>query len=130
MTKGRWILAAIILLAVGFATVQGLKPKPPPAVEVSMTTVQRQDLTRTVSAAGHLQARETVKVSSNVTGDLLSLAVKEGDQVKQGQVLGEIDKRREQSQVAQFRAAVASAAAQTVQLDASIAQDRRDLERV
>ena len=84
MTKGRWILAAIILLAVGFATVQGLKPKPPPAVEVSMTTVQRQDLTRTVSAAGHLQARETVKVSSNVTGDLLSLAVKEGDQVKQG----------------------------------------------
>ena len=130
MTKGRWILAALILLAVGFATVQGLKPKPPPAVEVSMTTVQRQDLTRTVSAAGHLQARETVKVSSNVTGDLLSLAVKEGDQVKQGQVLGEIDKRREQSQVAQFRAAVASAAAQIAQIEASIAQDKRDLARV
>src|ERR1043165_9347302 len=130
MTKGRWILAIIILLAVGFATAQGLKPHPPPPVEVSTGVVKRKDVTRTVTAAGHLQARETVKVSSNVTGDLLSLAVKEGDRVKQGQVLGEIDKRREQSQVAQFRAAVASAAAQTVQLDASIAQDRRDLERV
>jgi HlyD family secretion protein len=130
MTKGRWILAAIILLAVGFATVRGLGPKPPPAVEVSTTTVKRQDLTRTVSAAGHLQAREMVKVSSNVTGDLLSLAVKEGDRVKQGQVLGEIDKRRDQAQVSQFRAAVASAAAQTVQIEASIAQDRRDIERV
>jgi HlyD family secretion protein len=130
MTKGRWILTTIILVAVGFATVRGLGPKPPPAVEVSMATVKRQDLTRTVSAAGHLQARETVKVSSNVTGDLLSLAVKEGDRVKQGQVLGEIDKRREQSQVAQFRAAVASAAALTVQIEASIAQDRRDVERI
>ena len=130
MTKGRWILAALILLAVGFATVRGLGPKPPPAVEVSMTTVKRQDLTRTVSAAGHLQAREMVKVSSNVTGDLLSLAVKEGDRVKQGQVLGEIDKRRDQAQVSQFRAAVGSAAAQTVQIEASIAQDRRDIERV
>jgi len=71
MTTGRWILAAIILLAVGFATVHGLRPHPPPPVDVSVATVKRQDLTRTVNAAGHLQARETVKVSSNVTGDLL-----------------------------------------------------------
>jgi HlyD family secretion protein len=130
MSKGRWILAAIILLAVGVATARGLGPKPPPPVEVNMTTVKRQDLTRTVSAAGHLQARETVKVSSNVTGDLLSLAVKEGDHVVKGQVLGEIDKRLEQSQVAQFRAATASAAAQILQIEASIAQDKRDLERM
>jgi HlyD family secretion protein len=82
MTIGRWILAVIILLAVGFATAQGLMPHPPPPVEVSLAVVKRQDVTRTVNAAGHLQARETVKVSSNVTGDLLSLSVKEGDHVK------------------------------------------------
>lgn len=130
MTIGRWILAVIILLAVGFATAQGLRPRPPPAVEVSTALVKRQDVTRTVSAAGHLQARETVKVSSNVTGDLLSLSVKEGDHVKSGQVLGQIDKRREESQVAQFRGAVASAVAQTAQVEATLAQDRRDLERL
>ena len=129
MTKGRWILAVLILLAVGAATAQGLRPHPPPPVEVSTATVKRQDLTRTVSAAGHVQARETVKVSSNVTGDLLSLSVKEGDVVKAGQILGQIDKRLEESQVAQFRGAVASAVAQTVQIDASIAQDKRDVER-
>ena len=121
MTKGGWILAAIILLLVGFATAQGLRPRPPPPVEVSTATVKRQDVTRTVSAAGHLQARETVKVSSNVTGDLLSLAVKEGDYVKQGQVLGQIDKRLGESQVAQFRGAVASAVAQTLQVEVSFA---------
>lgn len=130
MTKGRWILAVIILLAVGFATVQGLRPHPPPPVEVTTATVKKQDVTRTVNAAGHLQARETVKVSSNVTGDLLSLSVKEGDHVMPGQVLAQIDKRLEESQVAQFRGAVASAAAQIAQVDASIAQDQRDLARV
>src|SRR6478672_3583939 len=108
MTKGRWILAVIILLLVGLATAQGLRPKPPPAVEVSTAIVKRQDVTRTVSAAGHLQARETVKVSSNVTGDLLSLSVKEGDKVHRGQVLGQIDKRLYETQVTQFRGAVAS----------------------
>jgi HlyD family secretion protein len=129
MTKGRWILALLILIAVGFATAQGLRPHPPPPVEITTATVKRQDVTHTVSAAGHLQARETVKVSSNVTGDLLSLSVKEGDHVVSGQILGQIDKRLEESQVAQFRGAVASAAAQTVQIEASIAQDQRDLER-
>jgi HlyD family secretion protein len=129
MTKGRWILAVIILVAVGFATAQGLKPHPPPPVDVSTSVVKRQDVTRTVSAAGHLQARETVKVSSNVTGDLLSLSVKEGDRVTRGQVLGQIDKRLEESQVAQFRGAVASAVAQTAQVDATIIQDERDLAR-
>ena len=72
MTKGRWILAVIILLAVGFATVQGLRPHPPPPTSVSASLVKKQDITHTVNAAGHLQAREMVKVSSNVTGDLLS----------------------------------------------------------
>src|SRR6478609_1922887 len=116
MTKGRWILAVIILLLVGFATAQGLRPHPPPPVEVSTATVKRQDLTHTVNAAGHMQARETVKVSSNVTGDLLSLSVNEGDHVKAGQMLGQIDKQLGESQVAQFRGAVASAIAQTAQV--------------
>src|SRR5471030_2959350 len=99
MTKGRWILTVLILLGVGFATFQGLKPHPPPPVEVSTAVVKKQDITRTVNAAGHLQARETIKVSCNVTGDMLSLSVKEGDQVASGQLLAQIDKRLEESQV-------------------------------
>lgn len=130
MTKGRWILAVIILLAVGFATRQGLRPHPPPPVEITTGTVKRLDLTHNVSAAGHLQARETVKISSNVTGDLLALSVQEGDHVKAGQVLGQIDRRLGESQVAQFRGAVASAVAQTAEIEAAIAQDRRNLARM
>lgn len=129
MTKGRWILAAIILILVGLATAQGLKPHPPPPADVTTATVKKQDITHTVNAAGHLQARETVKVSSNVTGDLLSLSVREGDHVKPGQVLGQIDRRFSESQVAQFRGSVASAVAQTAEIETAIQQDKRNLAR-
>src|SRR6185436_2796937 len=79
--------------------------------------------------AGHLQAQQTVKVSSNVTGDLLSLSVQEGDRVRRGQVLGQIDKRPQETQVAQFRGTVASAKAAVTQIEAAIIQDKRDIER-
>src|SRR5438477_3792217 len=130
MTRGRWILAGLVVALVAFATVMGLRPKAPPPVEVTTSVAKKGMVTRVVTAAGHLQARETVKVSSNVTGDLLSLSVKEGDRVRRGQLLGQIDKRLQESQVAQFLGAVASAKAQLVQIEASIAQDKRDLERV
>src|SRR5438105_971249 len=130
VTRGRWILTAIIVAVVGFATVQGLRPHPPPPVEVTTAASKKGNVTRVVTAAGHLQARETVKVSSNVTGDLLSLAVKEGDHVNRGQVLGQIDKRFYETQVTQFRGAVASARASIAQIEEAIEQDKRDVERM
>src|SRR5438105_3604044 len=129
MTKSRWIIAGLIVAGVGFATFQGLRPRPPPPVEVTTSAAKKGAITRTVTAAGHLQAHETVKVSSNISGDLLSLAVKEGEQVRKGQVLGQIDRRLQESQVAQFRAGVANARASIDQINASIAQDRNDLRR-
>ncbi|MFL5458093.1 MAG: efflux RND transporter periplasmic adaptor subunit [Myxococcales bacterium] len=130
MTKGRWIATVLILGLVGFAAFQGLKPRPPPPAEVQVSAAKRQPITRTVTAAGHLQAHETVKVSSNISGDLLSLNVKEGQQVKKGQVLGQIDRRLQEAQVAQFRAGVANARASIDQITASISQDRNDLRRI
>ena len=130
MTKGRWILAGLVVALVGFATVMGLRPKAPPPVEVTTSPAKKGTVTRVVTAAGHLQARETVKVSSNVTGDLLSLSVKEGDHVNRGQVLGQIDKRFYETQVTQFRGAVASARASIAQIEVAIEQDKRDVERM
>jgi HlyD family secretion protein len=130
MTKVRWIILALAVAGVGFATVQGLRPRPPPPAEVTTSSVKRGPVTRTVTAAGHLQAVATVKVSSNISGDLLSLAVKEGDRVKKGQVLGQIDKRLYESQAAQYRAAVQAARAQADEARITLEQSRRDLARV
>src|SRR3982751_1407856 len=130
MTKGRWIIAGIVAVGVAAATVPGLRPRPPPPVEITTSVAKRGPITRLVTAAGHLQAHQTVKVSSNISGDLLSLAVKEGDRVARGQVLGQIDRRLQESQVAQFRAGVSNARASIDQIAASISQDRNDLRRI
>src|SRR5437764_11323800 len=129
MTTGRWIIAGIVIAGVATATVLGLRPKPPPPVDVTTSVAKRGPITRVVTAAGHLQAHQTVKVSSNISGDLLSLAVKEGDAVARGQVLGQIDRRLQESQVAQFRAGVANAKASIDQILATIAQDKNELQR-
>src|SRR5436305_3036518 len=130
MTKGRWIVAGIVIAGVGAATVQGLRPKPPPPVEVTTSAARKGSVTRLVTAAGHMQAQQTVKVSSNVTGDLLSLSVQEGDRVRRGQMLGQIDKRPQETQVAQYRGTVASAKAAIGHIEASIVQYTCDMERI
>src|SRR5207237_10680202 len=75
MTRGRWIVAGIVLAGVAFATVQGLRPRPPPPVDVTTSAAKRGPITRGVTAAGQLEAPPTVKGSSNNLGDLVSVAV-------------------------------------------------------
>jgi HlyD family secretion protein len=70
-----------------------------------------------------------VKVSSNISGDLLSLSVREGQLVRRGAVLGQIDPRLQQAQVAQYRAGVSNAKAAIDQVAAQIVQDKNDLAR-
>ena len=130
MTVGRWIMAVLIIGAVGAATWQGLRPKPPPSQEVTTSAVKKGSITRLVTAAGHLQAVLTVKVSSNISGDLLSLNVKEGDRVKKGQILGQIDKQIYEAQMYQLRAGVAAARSTAQQSEVNIVQLQSELNRV
>ena len=130
MTVGRWIMAVLIIGAVGAATWQGLRPKPPPSQEVTTSAVKKGSITRLVTAAGHLQAVLTVKVSSNISGDLLSLKVKEGDRVKKGQILGQIDKQIYEAQQYQLRAGVAAARSTAQQSEVNIIQLQSELNRV
>jgi HlyD family secretion protein len=129
MTVGRWIFALLIASTVGVVSWKGLAPKPPPSADVTTSTAKKGSITRTVTAAGHLQAVLTVKVSSNISGDLLSLEVKEGDRVKKGQVLGQIDKRIYEAQEFQLRAAVAAAKATAQQSEVNIVSLQNDLTR-
>ncbi len=78
------------------ATVAGLStwaalrrgPKPTP---VQMATVGREDLQAKVTANGRVQAQKKVDLSATVAGQVTHLAVEEGDRVKKGQFLLQID---------------------------------------
>jgi HlyD family secretion protein len=88
----RKILWGVVVLVVvgGIATAalsrRGPKPKP-----VQMAKVERQDLQAKVSANGKVQATKKVDISATVPGQVIQLVVKEGDVVKKGQFLLQID---------------------------------------
>lgn len=133
MSWPKRILAAVFAAAVVGIVVLSLRPKPPPPLKVDVTAVKRGPITRTVTAAGKLLASTEVKVSSNLSGDLLELTVHEGDAVKRGQLLARIDSQRYAAQVRQQEAARASAAAdlelERVQL-AKIEAEQKRIERL
>lgn len=68
---------------------------------VSVGTVQRGDVRVVVSAIGTMSARATAVVRAKVGGELMSVRFKEGDEVRAGQVLAEIDPRSYQAALSQ-----------------------------
>ncbi|MET0555183.1 MAG: efflux RND transporter periplasmic adaptor subunit [Vicinamibacteria bacterium] len=88
-TKTKILIAGsvVALTGAGFAfSRRGPKP-----TEVEVATVGREDLQAKVTANGKVQARKKVDISATIPGQITHLAVKEGDPVKKGQFLLQID---------------------------------------
>ncbi|MDA9555099.1 efflux RND transporter periplasmic adaptor subunit [Pelobium sp.] len=56
-------------------------------VKVAVTKAEQKNITETVSASGKIQPEVEVKLSPEVSGEIVELNVKEGDVVKKGQLL-------------------------------------------
>lgn len=130
MTWWKGLIAAVIVLVVGGMTFAGLKERPPPPVEVQLGKVKKGPITRTVTGAGKVEAATTVKISSNLSGDLIELPVKVGDKVTKGQVLGKIDRRRFEASVKQAAASLGAARAEINTLQVDVDRLGREFERV
>ncbi|TYK67749.1 MdtA/MuxA family multidrug efflux RND transporter periplasmic adaptor subunit [Comamonas sp. Z3] len=89
------------------------------AQPVSVGVVEQRDMRVLVSAIGTMNARATAVVRAKVSGELLKLHFKEGDEVKAGQLLAEIDPRSFAASLAQVQGSLARDQAQlkNAQLD-------------
>jgi HlyD family secretion protein len=90
--KRKIVWIAVIVVAVAgasggyFVWKRGPKPK-----EIQTGKVERQDLQAKVSANGKVQATKKVDISATVPGQVVHLAVREGDKVKKDQFLLQLD---------------------------------------
>jgi membrane fusion protein (multidrug efflux system) len=84
-----------------------------PSISAEVAKVTRQSITRTLIVRGTIATapNEDVKVSSLVAGHVVAVNVAEGDSVRKGQVLAEIDRRPLDDQRRQAAAAVNQAKA-------------------
>lgn len=131
MTKGVKIGIAVVVVAglAGLAYV-GAKRSGPQTTEVRIEAVEERDLVASVTASGKIEPRTKVDVSADVTGRIVTLAVKEGDIVERGQFLLQIDPEQPAAAVQRAEAALASARAQEAQARASSIQARRNFDRL
>jgi HlyD family secretion protein len=82
------VVVIVILLALSKAGVIGNKDK---GIEVETTVVDEMTIIETVTATGKIQPEIEVKISSEVSGEIIELPVKEGQVVKKGDLLVKIN---------------------------------------
>jgi len=94
------------------------------AYEIETATVERKDLTITVSASGVLEALTTVEVKSRSGGEITGMFVEAGDYVEAGQLIAQCDPTQIRSKARQASANVSAARASAAQarLNASLQQ--------
>lgn len=88
------LLAIIVLLAIAGITYASIKGNSEEGTPVTFGRVERMDLTSKVSANGRIDAQRKVDLSANVMGQIINLAVREGDVVKKGDFLLQIDQKQ------------------------------------
>ncbi len=91
--------------------------------------VARGDITQVVTATGSLQAVVTVQVGSQVSGTIAKLYADFNSQVKQGQVVVQLDQDKFKASVDQAQANVVSAQANSAKAQVAVEDSKRTLER-
>lgn len=95
------IIAALVLLAV--FVLFTMKQNNEKDVAVQMEKVALRTIESKVYAAGYVQPVVKVNISANVSGEITSLNVREGQEVKKGQILAQLDRVMYQAEVEQAK---------------------------
>ena len=123
--------ALIILIVVVGVTVKatGILGSSDKTVEVEIGSVEIRTITQVVTASGKIQPEIQVKISPDVSGEIVALPIAEGDKVKRGQLLARIKPDFYQAQVDQADASVLQAKAAEAQRRADMLQADSDHKR-
>lgn len=117
-----FVALCVLLAAYGLFHRPATVPKPPPAIPVDLATASRTDVPQYLEGLGTVQAFYTVTVTARVDGQIERVAFREGQDVRKGALLVQIDPRP-------YRAALGMALATRDKDRALLENARRDLER-
>src|SRR3954469_16833801 len=124
-----WLIATVVVLAIGGVVAFQIHKKRHAGTEVRLEQVSRRDLVASVTASGKIEAKTSVDISADITGRIIDIAVREGDLVKRGQFLLQIDPAQYQAAVARAQGVVSSTEATLLQTRATRDQARRGWDR-
>src|SRR5438552_18543061 len=118
-------VVVLLLAIVGFTVHQSHKD----LVTVQTGKVQRLDLASVVSASGEVKPKTYVNIGANAFGKISKLYVKEGDRVKKGQLLAQLENVQSAADVNATRASLEVAQTDALAADAALKTAVADEER-
>src|SRR5712671_5057566 len=98
-------------------------------VTVQTGKVQKQNLASVVSASGEIKPKTYVNIGANAFGKIVRLHVKEGDRVKKGQLLAQLENVQSSADVNAMRASLQAAETDAIAADAGMKTAMADLNR-
>lgn len=113
------IAAAVVYANIYFKRAEGK--------QVAVEAIKKRDLESLVSASGKIQPKRSVNISADTMGRVTELAIEEGEVVKKGQFLLQIDPRNLESAYQRGEAGVAASEAQLAQFRTAIETARANL---
>src|ERR1700685_2343675 len=120
--------AGVVLLVAIFVAVT-VRQSSKNLVTVQTGKVQRQDLAAVVSASGEIKPKTYVNIGANAFGKITKLYVKEGDQVKRGQMLVQLENVQSAADMDAMQASLDAAKTDSVAAEAGLNTSVADLNR-
>src|SRR5512143_2151182 len=99
MTRKKVLIGLGVVVLVGAMVWANFAFKKTEGPTVTVEAIKTRKLESIVSASGKIRARRTVNITSEVSGKVVQLAVDEGQRVKQGQFLLQVDPRNVRSRL-------------------------------
>jgi len=121
-----WIIVAAVLVSGAGVAYSRSRGKATPVLTARVAT---QDIVSKVTANGKIQAENKVEMSALVQGQVVNLAVREGDKVKKGDFLLQIDRNRAAAEEAGSSAALKASLSDRDSAKETMAQAERDFDR-
>ncbi|AWH83958.1 efflux RND transporter periplasmic adaptor subunit [Flavobacterium album] len=123
---GGVVLLVVLLLVLKSTGTIGAKDE---GKEVETAVVKQITLTETVSATGKVQPEVEVKISSEVSGEIIELPIKEGQAIKKGDLLVRINPDLYESGVSRSSASLSTAKAGLSQTEAQLKEAKANYDR-
>ena len=129
MSRRNILIALGVILLGGALVAANLWYKKATGMTVTTEVVKTRDLEAIVSASGKIQPTRLVKISAETSGRVVDLAVNEGDRIKKGQFLLQIDPKNLRTRVDSGEASLQVAASSLEQMRQAIETARTQLEQ-
>lgn len=123
-----WILGLLLVAIIIIAVV--LSGKKETLITVQTEKIIKRDITQIVTATGKIQSETEVKISAEVSGEIISLPFKEGDEVKKGNLIVKIKQDAYVPQIQEQDAAIRVAESNLTINEVTLKRYQQELDRI